>query len=93
MKAASKLPNLEVLDLAGQAFSGTLPTQYPFPKLLTLNLMDNNIMVHSQFPQSACCSPQCACCACAAASCLQVSVYVWCLGVASSGQRNTVPGI
>lgn len=47
MRAASGLPNLEVLDLAGQAFSGTLPTQYAFPKLLELNLMDNNIKVYS----------------------------------------------
>ena len=47
LKAAAGLPNLEVLDLAGQAFSGTLPTQYPFPNLLDLNLMDNNIMVCS----------------------------------------------
>ena len=48
MKAASGLPNLEVLNLAGQAFSGTLPTQYQFPKLLDLNLMDNKIVVYSQ---------------------------------------------
>lgn len=47
MKAASGLPHLEVLDLAGQAFAGTLPTQYPFPNLLNLNLMDNHIKVHS----------------------------------------------
>ena len=47
LKAAAGLPNLEILDLAGQAFSGTLPTQYPFPNLVDLNLMDNNIMVRS----------------------------------------------
>ena len=48
MKAASGLPNLEVLDLAGQAFSGTLPAQYSFPNLLSLDLMDNDIKVRSQ---------------------------------------------
>ena len=45
LAAASQIEQLEILDLEGQAFSGTLPKQYNFPNLLGLNLINNNIGV------------------------------------------------
>ncbi|CAK0772056.1 hypothetical protein CVIRNUC_003924 [Coccomyxa viridis] len=43
LAAASQIEKLEFLDLQGQAFSGTLPTQYNFPNLVALDLINNNI--------------------------------------------------
>ena len=48
LKAAAQIEKLEFLDLQGQAFSGTLPTQYSFPNLMELNLINNNIGVGLQ---------------------------------------------
>ena len=48
LKAASQIEKLEFLDLQGQAFSGTLPTQYNFPNLMELNLINNNVGVGLQ---------------------------------------------
>ena len=51
LKAASQIEKLEFLDLQGQAFSGTLPTQYNFPNLMELNLINNNIGVRLQIDE------------------------------------------
>lgn len=48
LAAASQIEKLEFLDLQGQAFSGTLPTQYNFPNLVVLDLINNNIGVGLQ---------------------------------------------
>ena len=50
MAAAQELSELQTLNVAGQAFSGTLPTQYSFPKLVELDLSNNNIGVCSLQP-------------------------------------------
>ena len=49
LAAASQIEKLEFLDMEGQAFSGTLPKQYNFPNLMTLNLINNNIGVRHHF--------------------------------------------
>ena len=52
LAAASQIEKLEILDLEGQAFSGTLPKQYSFPNLLGLNLINNNIGVRHYLSSS-----------------------------------------
>ena len=58
MAAAQELSELQTLNVAGQAFSGTLPTQYSFPKLVELDLSNNNIGVCSS-SSPACLSYKC----------------------------------